>query len=65
MRFQVQPITFDVVSAALEIRERAGLSYWDSATVAAARLSGCSTLLSEDLSDGQDYDGVVVSNPFR
>lgn len=64
-RFQVQPITLDVVSAALRIKERAGLSYWDSAIVAAARLAGCSTLLTEDLSDGQDYDGVVATNPFR
>ena len=22
-------------------------------------------ILSEDLNDGQDYDGVTVSNPFR
>jgi predicted nucleic acid-binding protein len=31
----------------------------------AARLGGCHELLSEDLSDGQDFGGVTVRNPFR
>jgi predicted nucleic acid-binding protein len=26
---------------------------------------GCTHVLSEDLSDGQDYGGVRVTNPFR
>jgi predicted nucleic acid-binding protein len=25
---------------------------------------GCDVLLSEDLSEGQDYDGVTAVNPF-
>ena len=33
--------------------------------IEAARLGGCHELLSEDLADGQDYDGVTVRNPFR
>ena len=27
--------------------------------------AGCTQVLSEDLSDGQDYGGVQVTNPFR
>jgi predicted nucleic acid-binding protein len=41
------------------------LSYWDAAILEAARSSGCEVVLSEDLSDGEDYDGVRVVNPFR
>jgi predicted nucleic acid-binding protein len=65
LRYPVQDNTSAVTLAAMETRARFGLSYWDAAVVEAARASGCSTLLSEDLSDGSDYDGVQVENPFR
>ena len=48
---------------ALAIRERIGLSYWDSAILAAASLSGCDIVYSEDLNAEQDYDGLRVDNP--
>jgi predicted nucleic acid-binding protein len=41
------------------------LSYWDAAIIEASRAMGCTHVLSEDLSDGQDYGGVRVTNPFR
>jgi predicted nucleic acid-binding protein len=34
------------------------------AILAAAKALGCQTLYSEDLSHGQEYDGVRVVNPF-
>ena len=64
-RFRVQELTLPIVRAAMQTRDRFGLSYWDSAIIEAARALGCDELLSEDLSDGQDYDGVRVVNPFR
>lgn len=64
-RFRVQELTLPIVRAALLTRDRFGLSYWDSAIIEAARALGCRDLLSEDLGDGQDYGGVVVTNPFR
>ena len=45
-------------------REKFRISYWDAAIIEASRALGCDQLLSEDLSDGQNYDGVVVTNPF-
>ena len=63
-RFRVQTVTLDVMRAAFAIRERFGLSYWDSAILAAARECGCDAVYSEDLSDEQDYEGVRVINPF-
>ena len=63
-RFPVQAITLDVVLSACVVRERFGLSYWDSAILAAARISGCTVVYSEDMNAGQDYNGVRVVNPF-
>jgi len=40
------------------------IRYYDAAIVAAARELGAGTLYSEDLSHGQEYDGVKVVNPF-
>ena len=37
----------------------------DAAIIAAARELGCQTVYSEDLNDGQTYDGVTVVNPFK
>lgn len=64
LHFPVQPITLDVFQRALEYRERFRLSYWDSAILAAAKVSGCDTVLTEDLNSGQDYDGLRTANPF-
>jgi predicted nucleic acid-binding protein len=55
----------DVLLDALWLKARFGLAYWDAAIVAGARRLGARVLFSEDLSDGQDYDGVTVVNPFR
>lgn len=63
-RFPILPLTLDVVNLALDLTQRYRIAYWDAAILAAARLSGCDTLLSEDLSDGQVYNGVRVANPF-
>jgi predicted nucleic acid-binding protein len=63
-RFSIQDVTVPIVRAAIETMQRFNVSYWDAAIIEAARESGCNDLLSEDLSDGQDYNGVTVVNPF-
>ena len=52
------------IAEAWAIQDRFELSFWDSLVVAAARLARCRTLLTEDLQDGQDLDGLLVVNPF-
>jgi predicted nucleic acid-binding protein len=64
-RFPVQDTTLALVRAALSTSRKFNLSYWDSAIVEAARILGCRTILSEDLSHGASYAGVRVENPFR
>jgi predicted nucleic acid-binding protein len=53
------------VRRALSIKARHGLSYWDSAIVAAACAQGCGELWTEDLAHGLQIEGVTVVNPFR
>lgn len=64
-RFPVQVTTVDVMRAALATRSRFGVSYWDAAILEAGRALGCSVVLSEDLDDATDYDGIRVEDPFR
>lgn len=63
--YTIQPITTDLVRAAIATHQRFQISYWDAAIIEAARSLGCGVVLSEDLNDGQDYDGVRIENPFR
>jgi len=58
-----------VVDAALmergwKLQDRYQLSFWDSLIVAAAKTTLCGFVLTEDLQDGQELDGVEVVNPF-
>jgi predicted nucleic acid-binding protein len=64
-RYPVQELTLSIVRAAFATRSRWRLSYWDAAILEAARASGCEVVLSEDLADEEDYDGVRAENPFR
>ena len=53
------------IAEAWAVQDRFELSFWDSLVVATARLARCRTLLTEDLQDGQDLDGLLVVNPFQ
>jgi len=62
--YPVLAVTEAVFWAALQIKNRYKLSYWDSAIIAAAVELGCQTVYSEDLNHGQSYAGIRVINPF-
>ncbi len=62
--FPVWPISRDLVLESIDAKQRFGISYWDAAIVTTAKRMGCHTVFSEDLNDGQSYDGVKVVNPF-
>lgn len=61
----VLPVKLHLVESAMRIHQRYQTRYWDSLIIAAAAHEGCTEIVSEDLSDGQIYDGVRVRNPFR
>jgi predicted nucleic acid-binding protein len=48
-----------------DLRSRFSLSHWDSMLLAACKESGVTTLFSEDMDSGTDYDGLTVVNPFE
>jgi predicted nucleic acid-binding protein len=63
---EVVPLTVQIHQRGLHLAERYGFSFYDASIVAAALESGCMTLYSEDLQDGQVIDrSLAVSNPFR
>lgn len=61
-----KPVSTDaqLMELAWSVQDRFQFSWWDSLIVSAAQLAGCQYLLSEDLQDGQDLDGVKVISPF-
>lgn len=59
------PVGVEILRASWQVEDRFGLSCWDALIVAAARIAGCEHLLTEDLQDGADLDGLRVANPFR
>ena len=68
-RIAVNPVVqvdVPIILAAIERVRTASISFWDALIVEAALIAGASTLLTEDLQDGQVFDGVLrVENPFR
>jgi predicted nucleic acid-binding protein len=64
LRFRILETSAELVLAAARTQQRFQISYWDAAIIEAARALDCGLVLSEDLSDGQDYGGVTVANPF-
>jgi len=53
-----------LVLQAIQTSLRYDIAIWDALIIEAARAAGCHSVLSEDLQSGQDFDGVVVENPF-
>jgi len=59
-----QALDSALLASAFKMNSRYNLSWWDSLIVAAAVSSDCDEILSEDLSAGQEYEGIPVINPF-
>jgi len=62
--FPVQPNDLALFREAVAIQKRFQTSFWDANILAAAKRLMCEIVYSEDLNAGQDFDGVVVVNPF-
>jgi predicted nucleic acid-binding protein len=57
------PTANDVLGA-IAVQRQAQISFWDAMIVHAAAESGCDTLWTEDLSDGQELRSVRIRDPF-
>lgn len=63
-RLPLVPASGDLVVSAVALSRRAGFSFWDAMIVEAALRSGAQELLSEDLQDGREIEGMRIRNPF-
>lgn len=62
--FRVASLTVDTFLTARLIHSRYQVSHWDSLILASAHETDCAIVYSEELGNGQEYDGVKVVNPF-
>ncbi len=53
-----------VFSTYFSLRGRFSLSHWDGMLLAACKEAGVTTLYSEDMDAGTNYDGLTIVNPF-
>ena len=60
----VAPDVADIL-AAIDLHRLHRVSFWDALVLRAAKQGGCAVLLSEDLQDGREFDGVRIVNPFN
>lgn len=61
----VVPVTLEIHERGLKIALDHKYAIYDSMIVAAALLSRCTTLYSEDMQDGQVIDGLTIRNPYK
>ncbi len=53
-----------LLTEGMRLAERLKVSLWDALIIAAARRAGAKAIWSEDLNEGQEYEGVRVVNPL-
>ncbi|HUD15277.1 MAG TPA: PIN domain-containing protein [Terracidiphilus sp.] len=58
-----EPTVIDIL-AAIDIHRLHSFSFWDALIVLMAKQAGCRVLLSEDMQNGREIDGVKIVNPF-
>ena len=63
-RLPVVSTDAELVRRAITTSRRWQVAVCDALIIEAALSSGCDRILTEDLRDGQDFDGVTVANPF-
>jgi predicted nucleic acid-binding protein len=62
--FALRLPTERILQVTFDLRSRFSLSHWDSMLIAACLECGVTTLYSEDMAAGMNYDGVTIVNPF-
>ena len=62
--FDVATLDVGDILAAIDLHRLHGFSFWDALIVRAAKQTGCSVLLSENMQGMREIDGVRIVNPF-
>jgi predicted nucleic acid-binding protein len=53
------------LTGAIRLKEAEGFAFWDAMLVEAARISGVTRLLSEDMQDGRMVGALRLESPFK
>ena len=62
----VESLTVETHERGLALASRYGLNVYDAMVVSSALVAGCTVLYSEDMNDGQVFDGqLTIRNPFK
>ncbi len=64
-RFRIVAADQPHLDDAMRVVREHQISFWDALMWATARAAGCRAMLSEDMQDGRDLEGVRFINPFR
>lgn len=63
--FPVSAAAWPDIADAMRVHRDHGIPFWDGMIWSVARRTGARLLLSEDLQDGRDLEGVRFLNPFH
>jgi predicted nucleic acid-binding protein len=55
----------ETILQAIEIEENYNISFWDAMIVSAAYSKNAAFIITEDLNDGQQIEGIIIVNPFK
>jgi predicted nucleic acid-binding protein len=63
--FDVAATDITDILAAIDLHFLHGFSFWDALVMRSAMQAGCSVLLTEDMQETREIDGIRIVNPFR
>jgi len=63
--FDVAATDITDILATIDLHFLHGFSFWDALVMRSAIQAGCSVLLTEDMQETREIDGVRIVNPFR
>lgn len=56
---------FSDLDRAMRVCVEHGIQYWDALLWATARRAGCRLILTEDMQDGRELEGLMFVSPFK
>lgn len=65
LRWDVISNSPTILTEGMRLADRFKVSLWDALIIAAAHQARATVVWSEDLNEGQDYEGVTVENPLK
>jgi predicted nucleic acid-binding protein len=64
LKWKIVPVEGRTILRAIDLHEKHKYAFWDSLVIQSAIEGGATSLLSEDLRDGQKIGDLTIRNPF-